>query len=85
MFLWLIEQDYNSNYDTYSKAIVVAEDADKARHTHPSENEKWNGNEWVGGIIRDTSWAPPNRVSATRIGVADDPTPRVVCASFHAG
>lgn len=101
MKLWLIEQSTNNGYDTYSDAVVVANTEHDARHTHPGGGYTWgvwitdrgkletwgrerdNGSHYTEGL--SPTWALPDAVSVTLLGVAEDPTPRVVCASFHAG
>lgn len=99
MYLWLISQSVNSGYDTYDSAVVVADHDLAARLTHPSGNYTWStwtasDGSWTGwgavnargGHYSDCgTWAHPNDVTATKLGPADDPTPRVVCASFNAG
>ncbi len=74
-YLWLISQFENRGWDTYDSAVVVAPDEDAAKETYPGILE-WNSSDWASG---------PDRVKAIRLGIADDPTPRVVCASFNAG
>jgi hypothetical protein len=74
-FVWLITQNVNTDYDTYDSAVVVAGTEEAAKNTHPNEDAEWY-----------SSWAAsPDQVKATRIGIADDPTPRVIVASFNAG
>ena len=44
MKLFLISQDENTSYDTYSDAIVAADTEDEARKIHPSKyvtNPNW--------------------------------------------
>ena len=35
LFIWLISQDTNNDYDTYGQAVVVAPDADSAKFVYP--------------------------------------------------
>jgi hypothetical protein len=41
MNLYLISQDQNNGYDTYSDAVVAAENETRARFTYPSNNKTW--------------------------------------------
>jgi hypothetical protein len=77
--LWLISQDYNTDYDTYDSAVVVAETEEEARMIHPSGREALPKYKW--------DWAPLDAVTCKYLGVADeDLAPgSVVCASFNAG
>ena len=94
--LYLISQTENNGYDTYSDAVVCAENEDDARHIHPSEYYKYHdGKLWFqfpDGTEReekydDGGWAHPDNVKAELIGTATDDVEvgKVVCASFHAG
>lgn len=87
MNIYHISQTENRGYDTYSDAVVIAPDVETARRVNPSEygdvfmtDEDWK--------YTYSSWASsPENVSATLVGVAseNEKSPRVVCASFHAG
>ena len=79
MNLYLISQDVNNDYDTYSDAVVAAESEEAARRTHPSNGP---GYEEGGG---DGTWAPYQDVKVVLIGYSSDGKPGVICASFHAG
>lgn len=93
--LWLLEQDEVNDYDSYDSCVVVAPDADAARRVSPSHYHEWSDLEgsWMFAYHdgrrekrRRDDWASHvDNVKATLLGVADDPTPRVVCASFNAG
>ena len=81
MKLFLISQDENTSYDTYSDAIVAADTEDEARKIHPGgEYGNWDspyGNDWCSS---------PKSVSVKYIGeAADDVESGVICASYHAG
>lgn len=100
MHLWLLEQSINTGYDTFDSCVVVADTEHAARHTHPYGAYTWgawitssgritgwggeraNGSQYTGG---NEVWTLPDQVTATLLGTAEDPTPRVVCASFNAG
>jgi len=91
MFLFLIEQTINNDYDSYLSAIVVEKDADEASKIHPAELF-WTGSKWGNGDGRgyyssDYDWANPKDVSATLIGVPDKKfdRPQVILATIRAG
>ena len=49
MKLYRISQEVNTGYDTYSDAIVCAENEEEARKTHPSEyTTHWRDGKWYG-------------------------------------
>ena len=99
MFLWLISQDTNNDYDTYGQAVVVAPDADSARLVYPWSNRDtgmpiltWDtGRGWI--TIEDgeewlcDDWVSPDLVTALCVGVAADglSAGQVVSASYRAG
>jgi hypothetical protein len=101
MFLWLISQNENGNYDAFDSAVVVAASEEEARLIHPLRRDvcvvDGNGVRFVQQGVnawgdKDSKgmwsnyWAShPDKVTAVCLGKADDPTPRVVCASFNAG
>jgi hypothetical protein len=75
--LYLLEQTVVDGYDTFDSCVVVAESEQSAKLMHPA-----------GDSIGEDSYTWPNNpadVKATYLGLAEDPTPRVVCASFNAG
>lgn len=37
MEIYLLEQDWNNDYDTYDSVVVIAENEAEARLIHPSE------------------------------------------------
>lgn len=49
MNIYLLEQDINTEYDTYDSCVVIAENEDSARNIHPSSfvthvtDGKWMG------------------------------------------
>ena len=94
--LYLISQDVNNDYDTYSDAVVCAETEDDARHIHPSNYYRFHdGKLWFQFDDRTESeedsgydgWTTPDKVKATFIGTAENNVEvgKVVCANFHAG
>ena len=87
MNLYLLEQNVNSEYDTYDSAIVAATTETEAKEIHPSIYNKdviyssdlsiWD---WEG------DWCKPKDVMVTYIGTAKPGTNRgVILASFNAG
>jgi hypothetical protein len=51
LYLWHIKRTAGGGYDTYSDAVVVSEDAGKARLIHPgneytSSHYFWKNDEW---------------------------------------
>lgn len=93
MNLYLISQNKNNNYDTYSDAVVAAVSEEDAKTIHPGSSEKKlpagpedAENNWTDYYdyvdwVRDTK-----DVRAVLIGKAADGIERgTICASFHAG
>ena len=86
MNIYLISQSVNNGYDTFDSAVVAAEDAERARFTHPASS--WRGisiprsrKEWD-----DTVWCDPSLVEVRLLGKAIEGTPPgVICSSFNAG
>lgn len=76
--LYLLTQNTNTGYDTYDSCVVCAPDAETARGISPdggAQDWPWR---W--------SWAEPEDVRVTLIGVADPSAPQgVVIASYNAG
>ncbi len=99
MNLYKISQDINDGYDTYSDAVVCAENEDDARLIHPSEfvthfkNSKWYGTHTDGTEYETENWAHSwvlfnelDKVKVEYIGIAQEDLKRgVICSSFHAG
>jgi len=79
LYLYLIKQNRNDDYDTYDSAVVVAKSAAQAKTIHPKGKPL---NEDRGTWTND-----PDDVAATRLGVAGSKLKagEVVCASFNAG
>lgn len=79
--LFLIKQNVNNDYDTYSDAVVCAPDEMAARLTHPDGRENWDGSKEPY-----SSWAAVEDVQAEYIGeAAPNLKADVICASYHAG
>ena len=93
--LYLLTQNTNRNYDTFDSCVVAAESVEDAKRVHPYGEEyeyRESAGEWgrwghSGYWLDDRTWAKPENVTATRIGVADPSIKAgtVVLASFNAG
>ena len=74
-------------WDSYNSFVIVCENADVARRTHPGSNElDW----WTRpGFHDDSSWMKPEDVAkleVTFLGVAHPNVEKGIhCASFNAG
>jgi hypothetical protein len=80
--LWVIERKDHDFiiYDTYSEAIVAAENESDARHIHP------NGKVYTDEIDDTGTWTTYDNVKATLIGIAASNINRgVILSSFHDG
>lgn len=86
--LWLLSQDYNTDYDTFDSCVVAAENEHLAKLIPPNfqgmkplEIPKPGTSDWPV-----YAWADPDKVTARLIGVAIDGTDTgCVIASFNAG
>ena len=81
LHLYLLRQTARRGYDTYDSCVVVARSEAAAKCIHPDSYTDpfpaWKGTH---------TWADPEYVEATYLGVADGSVkPGVVCASFNAG
>lgn len=77
MKLWLLEQNENSNWDTFDSCVVAAESREAASNIHPHGN-------WYSGRM---AWAScPENVSVTLLGEAVAGIEEgVILGSFNAG
>ena len=80
MNIYLIEQNKNTDYDTYDSAIVTAETEEQARLTHPEGKPNWDGKD-----ERYSTWCGAEYVTVTLVGKSDVKTSGVLLASFRAG
>ncbi len=80
MNIYLISQTINNNYDTYDSAVVIAENKQKAKMTHPDDRKDWNGKK-----SNFSDWCDASNVSVKLIGTAKGKKVGVVCASYNAG
>ena len=90
MNLYLISQTAHNDYDTFDSAVVIAPDAETARHIDPRDGKPitdWEDVRW--------HWCDnPEYVTVTYLGPAtyfelqarhEFHAPNVPCASFNAG
>lgn len=93
MNLYLISQDQNDDWDTYSGAVVATTNDLAARLIHPDGKSRWNGMFWTRNREgekefedKPNTWASPLFVTSKKIGLATDSVElnSVICASFHA-
>ncbi len=100
MNLYRISQTKNDGYDTYSDAVVVADDARGASQTHPDGNRHWDAekNGWYRPgpyderRYGDHTWTTPDNVVVELLGTANpiflgmnEGQSSIICCSFHAG
>lgn len=82
MKIFKISQDVNRGWDTYSDAVVIAENEEDAKKIHPNGYAKMEDRKidsWDG-------WTTIENVQVEYIGEAKEGSEKgVVCASFHAG
>lgn len=79
MKLYLISQNVNTGYDTYSDAVVCANSEQEARLIHPDGYSKVKADSY-------DPWCDASDVKVEYIGEADKSIKEgVICASFHAG
>jgi len=84
MYLYLIKQEVNCDYDTYDSAVVIAGSEEEARTIHP-DGSRWGTTGWSGWMA-DGSWCNPEDVTVQLIGTALPGSPcGVVVKSFNAG
>ena len=84
LHLYLLRQAERRGYDTYDSCVVAARSEAVAKCIHPDgyTDPFPASNSWKG----TRTWADPEHVEATYLGVADGSVkPGVVCASFNAG
>lgn len=84
MYLYLIKQDVNNDYDTYDSAVVIASSEEEARTIHP-DGYRWLSTGW-SGWMGDGTWCNPEDVTVRLIGTATSgKIGDVVVSSFNAG
>jgi hypothetical protein len=91
MLIWVLSQKDVIRYDTYSSAVVVANDEKSAKSIHPDGNCLWDYAlgcwRFSNGEIKeweDETWVAPDKISAKMIGIAHgDTSKRVICSSIN--
>lgn len=93
--LYLVEQDYNTGYDTYDSVVVAAKSVKDAIRMDPSGLREWSDElgSWMfvsaSGLKTQedhTAWAPISQLTCRCIGRAKEGTkPGIILASFNAG
>jgi hypothetical protein len=80
MFIYLVTQNVNDDYDTYDGFVVIAENEEQARITHPAYKN------WDGKSDDYSSWCDVKDVKVELIGNAlEGAEYGVVLYSFNAG
>lgn len=97
MNIYLVQNDINNDFDTFSSVVVIAENEAKAREIHPSffithvKNGKWmatkqNGVEFESRTA-DEEWVPysdRDKLTVTLLGTAvEGMDSQVLCSSFR--
>lgn len=96
MYIFLIYQTDNDDYDTYDAAIVIAPDAEWARMMHPAGSEKYPEDDpWLEYHNKRCWVSSPDKVGVKMIGEyiptpaeeehLDELQPRFILKSFHSG
>lgn len=87
LYLYLISQTENGDFDTYDSAVVVAPDEETARQMDPATGEPVDWDDVQDKPSDSRTWCSAlQHVVVRQIGVArEGMTPGVVCASFNAG
>ena len=92
MTLYLISQSVNKDYDTFDSMVVSAPDEEVARQIHPYGRG-------IGKTLLETSsqefilererpfgtWALPENVDVSEIGLSNVNYEKIIIASFNAG
>jgi len=83
MNLYLLEQDENTDYETYDSCVVAAESSADAAMINPGGQRFWGEGKRRGNVWCST----PDKVIVTLIGVAAEgiEAGRIICASYNAG
>lgn len=97
MNIYLVWQEVNSGYDTYSDMVVIASNEDEAKRISPCGFRIWSDihDTWLfvyadGRREKEGNsvWADHiDQVQVSYIGIADKrfDEKQILCSSFHAG
>jgi len=91
MNIYLLEQNVNDDYDTYDSMVVCAPDEESAKQIHPylgstltiNATDHWEeDHRYPGAAV----WAnSPDQVQVTLLGTSNNPTQKIILASYNAG
>lgn len=94
MKIYKISQDSNSGYDTYDSAVIIAKNAEDAKHACVCGFHKYHD----GGLYFQyadgreeieescSAWCIPENVEVRYLGEAEEGSEEgIVCSSFNAG
>jgi len=83
MYLWLVSQNVNTDYDTFDSVVVSAPDENTARNMNPSKFAEDLMMNWDESFL--VGWASrPEDVQVEKLGPTHKPQ-GVILASFNAG
>jgi len=96
MKLFLISQNVNTDYDTYSDAVVCAKNEEEAKGIHPNGELNYKEHQHPNPYAKEGeyekcdedygTWSRKVYVKVEYIGEAKEGSEKgVICASFHAG
>jgi hypothetical protein len=87
LYIYLISQDVNNDYDTYDSAVVIAKNEEEAKKIHPSPSSVYpNANN--EGYFSEGNWVEhTQQVKVRCIGTANSEFKpnTIVLSSFNAG
>lgn len=83
MNIYFVSQKENYDYDTYDSFVIIADNEEEARYTHPANPIK----EWDGIKSRYDSWCDAEDVTVEYVGKAGEwyIQKTIICASYNAG
>ena len=92
MNLYLISQTDNQGYDTFSSAVVAAENEKDAVRISPNDLYTWSEEDecWLFGDSKErdyfSSWTEPKNIKCELIGSAEQGMKKgLIMSSFNAG
>ena len=95
MNLYIISQEVNNDYDTFSSALVCAETEEEAKLYHPDSRCKyypehkqhWRNEDTKKWVSWNTTWVKDIKdVKVEYLGIADKSVDKgIIISSYHAG
>lgn len=101
LYIYLVSQTLNNDYDTFDSFVVVSESAEKALSYHPRSGQKnwsdYDNQEWHEYGDDDWEWdmyfgwpVPKKLAGNTTVVLCGEALPsfpegKIICASFNAG